>query len=111
MIRTFLDASTGHLSAETWQWLDANFADDALRDPANLVGGQLAGGKTRYGWFVYAPSCPAAAAEIPDDLAAVLNHARGLGCEYVLFDCDAPAVAGMPMRHPDFACDTEAVPC
>lgn len=102
MIRRFLDASSGHLSPETWAWLDAAFADEGLRDPRNGAAGQLAGGRTRYGWFVHAPEGPPAAA-IPDDLEAVLRHARREGAEYVHFDCDAPPLPGLPVIHPDFA--------
>ena len=101
-LRTFLDASSGHLSPDTWAWLDAAFADDGLRDPRNHAAGQLAGGRTRYGWFVYAPEEPFAVG-IPDDLAAVLRHARARGAEYVLFDCDAAPLLDLPVLHPDFA--------
>jgi hypothetical protein len=58
MTRQFLDASSGHLSPDTWAWLDARLADDVLRDPQNGVAGQIAGGRTRHGWFVYAPEDP-----------------------------------------------------
>lgn len=101
-LRAFLDASSGHLSPDTWAWLDANFADEGLRDPRNHAAGQLAGGRTRYGWFVYAPEEPPAVA-VPDDLAAVLRHAHRLGAEYVLFDRDAAPLPGLPVGHPDFA--------
>ena len=30
MIRSFLDASSGHLSLDTWSWLNANLADDVI---------------------------------------------------------------------------------
>ena len=44
------------------------------------------------------PACP-----IPDDLAAALAHARRQGCEYALFDRDAPPSDGLPVLHPGFA--------
>ena len=100
-LRAFLDASSGHLSPDTWAWLDAAFADDDLRDPRNDAAGELAGGRTRYGWFVYAPEEPPAVA-LPDDLAAVLRHARRLGAEYVHFDRDAVPLHDLPVLHPDF---------
>ena len=50
MIRSFLDVSSGHLSPETWVWLDAQLADDTLRYPRNAHAAQIAGGRTRYGW-------------------------------------------------------------
>ena len=61
----------------------------------------ILGGATRYGWFIYASEEPAP--PIPDDLIDVFHHARRHGCEYVLFDCDAPFIDGVPVRHPDFS--------
>ena len=101
MIRRFLDCSSGHLSPETWSWLDTNLAEDVLREPANRITASLAGGRTRYGWFVYAPEDPDD--QMPEDLHRVCNHARTLGAEYVLFDCDALPMEDLPVLHPDFA--------
>ena len=100
MIRSFLDASSGHLSAETWSWLDANLADDTISNVANDTATAIAGGKTRYGWFIYAPED--AVEGLPEDLVAVQRRARAQGAEYVLFDCDAAPVLGLPILHPDF---------
>lgn len=100
MIRAFMDCSSGHLSPDTWIWLDARFADDSLRDPTNTVASQLAGGPTRYGWFVYAPEDPAV--DIPEDLLRVCQLARQHGAEYVLFDSDAVLDPGLPVLHPGF---------
>lgn len=101
MIRRFLDVSSGHLAPATWEWLDAELAEERLRDTSRR-GSTLPGGPTRHGWFVYAPEDPSAEA-MPDDLTAVLRHARQLGCEYVLFDCDALPMEDLPVLHPDFA--------
>ena len=49
-IRKFLDASSGHLSAATWQWLDEQTTDEVVRDPANRSA-KILGGCTRHGWF------------------------------------------------------------
>jgi len=100
MIRPFLDVSSGHLSPETWVWLDAQLADDTQRDPRNAHAAQIAGGRTRYGWFVYAPED--APLGLPPDLLAVLITARTRGAEYVLFDCDAVPDQDLPVLHPDF---------
>lgn len=100
MIRHFLDCSSGHLSPATWTWLDAQCADNALRDPVHNHA-ELLGGATRYGWFVYASEHPVH--PIPDDLIAVFWRARALGCEYVNLDCDAPPLDELPVLHPDFA--------
>ena len=100
MIRTFLDASSGHLSPETWTWLDAQLADDQLRDAKNENAALIAGGRTRYGWFVYAQEDKPES--FPADLLAVLSAARTRGAEYVLFDCDAVPDQDLPVLHPDF---------
>ena len=101
MIRRFLDCSSGHLSPDTWHWLDREFVEGDLRDPRKVVAGLLAGGPTRYGWFVHAPEDPLTV-PIPTDLATVLRHAREQGAEYVLFDCDAILLEGLAVLHPDF---------
>lgn len=100
MIRTFLDLSSGHLSPETQAWLDAQLANNLLRAPENAHAAMIAGGKTRYGWFVYAPE--GGADGLPEDLAATLRTARAQGAEYALFDCDAPIRPDLPIRDPDF---------
>jgi hypothetical protein len=99
-LRTFLDASNGHLSPDTWAWLDDQLSDALLRNPENGSAAQIAGGKTRYGWLVYAPGDSPDG--LPEDLATVLTVARERGDEYVLFDCDAVPDVSLPVRHPDF---------
>ena len=101
MIRRFLDVSSGHLSPGTWAWLDAQFGHDSLRDPHNCTAAQLAGGRTRYGWFVYAPDH--SVVDLPDDLARVLAKARRRRADYVLFDCDAAPMEDLPVLHPNFS--------
>ena len=100
MIRHFLDISSGHLSAATWSWLDAQLADAALRDPRNETAAALAGGRTRHGWFIYAAQEPIE--DFPADLALVLHEARKRGAEYALLDCDAAPNQDLPVLHPDF---------
>ncbi len=100
MIRSFLDASSGHLSPDTWSWLEGNLANDVISNPTNNTAASIAGGKTRYGWFVYAPED--AVEGFPEDLIAVQLRARPQGAEYVLFDCDASPVLGLPILHLDF---------
>jgi len=78
-LRTFLDASSGHLSPATWAGLDDQLSDAVLRDPANDTAAQIAGGKPRYVWLVYAPE--GVAGGLPDDLAGVLLRARRQGAE------------------------------
>ena len=97
--RRFLDASSGHLSPETWAWLDEQTCDEVVRDPANRSA-EILGGRTRHGWFLYASEAPIAS--IPADLAAMMRYSRKHGCEYVLLDCDALPMADLPVLHPDF---------
>jgi hypothetical protein len=99
-LRTFLDASSGHLSPDTWAWRDDQLSDALLRSPENGCAAQIAGGKTHYGWLVYAPGDSPDG--LPEDLATVLTVARECGAEYVLFDCDAVPDGSLPVRHPDF---------
>ena len=99
-LRTFLDISSGHLSPESWTWLDDQLADRVLRDPHCEGAAKIAGGKTRYGWLVYAPEDVAVG--LPEDLTGILLKARERGAEYVLFDCDAEVMTDQPILHPDF---------
>ncbi len=98
-VRKFLDVSSGHLSPATWAWLDAVTSDDAVRDPRNPHA-EILGGRTRYGWFVWASDAPIA--PVPADLAAVMRLARQRRCEYVSLDCDALPMEDLPVLHPDF---------
>ena len=100
MIRSFLDLSSGHLSPETWTWLDAQTTNEAVRGLGPGTQVVLAGGM-RYGWFVYAGEEPDET--IPADLAAVFRLARQRGCRYVLLETDATPMEDLPILHPDFA--------
>ena len=61
----------------------------------------IAGGRTRYGWLVYA------AEDCLDryraDLVRVFREARPRGADYILFDCDAVPDRNQPILHPNFA--------
>jgi len=109
MIRHVLDCSSGHPSPDTWAWLDDRLADDGLRDPRNLTAAGIGGGRTRYGWFIYAST--EACIEMPADLWAVCVHARRRGAEYILFDCDAAPDQDLPVLHPDFLASDQPAPC
>ncbi len=100
MMRQFLDVSSGHLTPETWTWLDEQFDEGALRDPGHRIAGQLGGGRTRHGWFVHAPEDPVI--DIPRDLQVVIAEARRRGAEYLLLDCDAVPDQDLPVLHPEF---------
>jgi hypothetical protein len=96
--RQFLDASSGHLSPETWAWLDEQTTDEAVRDPCNRSA-EILGGRARHGWFIWASEAPIAS--VPTNLAAVMRYARKYGYDYVLLDCDALPMADLPVLHSD----------
>ncbi len=98
-VRRFLDVSSGHLSVETWTWLDAQTDADLVRASAHRHA-EILGGRTRHGWFVYASEAPVE--PIPADLAAIMRRARRHDCEYVLFDVDARLSKDLPILHPGF---------
>ncbi len=100
MIRRFMDCSAGHLSPDTWAWLDAHLGEDRVRDPYDRIAGAIAGGRTRHGWFVHAPEEPDPA--LPAELERICRHARRRGAEYVLFDNDAIPDQELPVLHPEF---------
>ena len=77
-VRTFLDLSTAHLSDEDRTLLEAC---------AGLDTGEVLCARTPYGWFVFA--CEERP-EISDTLWGLFQSAREQGCEYLLFDRDAP---------------------
>ncbi len=94
--------SSLHLSPKTRAWLDTELYDTLLRDPENRIAAAIAGGKTRYGWLVYAPEGPTDG--LPDDLTIILHAARDQNAEYVLFDADAQPSPHLPIH------DEEAIP-
>lgn len=85
-VRLVLDASTGHLTPATREWLDRLDLDAA---PSTLLRGA-------YGWTVSVVADRIAF--WPDDMAAVLSHALAEGCAFVLFDRDGPVVEALPWR-------------
>jgi hypothetical protein len=89
-IRPFLDLSTAHLDAASKRWLS-----NEARDAGSYEG--------CYGWFTCAyrdPDEPGSIihdADRPAVLAAILQHAASLGCDYVLFDADAEESEALPV--------------
>ncbi|MER8376664.1 hypothetical protein [Mesorhizobium sp. M1409] len=88
-IHKFVVVSTAHVSEATAKRLDHTPAKDWP-----CAGGPYA----EYGWFVYAHDENSGPGEnaIPADLFDVMTWARRQGCEYILFDCDADQVDGLP---------------
>lgn len=86
-IRRMLNASTGNLPEDMFgtftehPWVVAN--------------------RTEHGVLMWVPNDPADSSRVcdppvPAEVLAVQEHARGLGCDYVLFDADADPVPGLP---------------
>lgn len=83
-IRNFLELSTGHLSVPTRNMLDADAAASVNgQQPNRWVAGY------GYGWFIYANEEPYEDI-FPPDLIECMEYARKNGCDYILFDRDAP---------------------
>lgn len=77
-----LTLSTGHLSEDTCnRWLSDNAG------PAYPKG--------EYGWFVFT-KWGETDEPMPVELAACFEFASGCGCDWVMFDCDAPMVEQLP---------------
>ncbi|MET8680972.1 hypothetical protein ABZW18_26175 [Streptomyces sp. NPDC004647] len=83
-IRSFLDLSTAHLRKES-------------RADLNSYEGVVAY-KTTYGWLVYASEDAdlAEGDDWPSELLPLVKLARANGCEYILFDADAPETDALP---------------
>lgn len=89
-IGRYLVLGTMHVSMKTAAMLDKW----ALLDPASRP---LGVASTHYGWFI--PTRDVEGADrlsIPDELLAAMALGRGLGCDYLLFDCDASAIDVLP---------------
>ena len=81
MIETMLALSTAHLREETCNdWLH--------RAPFAVFE------KGAYGWFVSIPQDYPQ--DLPADLAECIAQARGLGCDWLMFDRDADTLTILP---------------
>lgn len=91
-VRQFLTLSTTHVSPAARQWLEAQAYLAAMEGtPEHNVGAMF------YGWFVYVDGPDSIKdSSIHPDLYAACGRAAGLGCEYMLFDADAPVLDGLP---------------
>lgn len=82
--------STMHVAVKTADMLDGW----ATLEPSSRP---LAVASTHYGWFI-----PTREAEdpdrkqIPNEVLAAMQVGREQGCDYLLFDCDAGEVEGLP---------------
>jgi hypothetical protein len=79
--RIFLDISTAHLQQQTCTRLDALPGVTAYAIPF-------------YGWLMTVPADNHG--DWPAELAPIVDLARTHGCAYVVFDCDAEVIGGLP---------------
>lgn len=89
-VRKFLDLSTGHLTPETRQRIDDG--EISIRSVYPHPDG--------YGWLIYVLP-EDYEFDGPADLGKVLEYARHLDCDYVLFDCDGLRIANLPRYEED----------
>jgi hypothetical protein len=88
-IRQFLDISTDHLSKEAGEALENGGVGDAI----------LIVTPTDHGYFVHASSDEdkvLSQCGVPRDLIDLLEFASTNGCDYIMFDRDAPVISGFP---------------
>ncbi|EQB33877.1 MULTISPECIES: DUF5983 family protein [Sphingomonadales] len=83
-LRLFFDCSTAHVSPATRTWLETLASS-----------GEAMIAATPYGWFLWVEETPPT--DQPADLSSVMDHARQLGAEYILFDRDAPENDALPV--------------
>lgn len=88
-IHRFVVISTAHVSETTAKRLN--------NTPAKKWPG-LGGPYGEYGWFLYAHDENAGVGPdvIPAELFGVMTWARKQGFDYILFDCDADQIEGLP---------------
>ena len=87
----YIVLSTAHVRVETARLLDEWAKLPAAEQP-------LAIASTQYGWFVSTRETVEKAG-LPAEILGVLAFGRAHDCAYVLFDCDGPEEALLPV-HP-----------
>jgi hypothetical protein len=90
-IGCYLVLGTMHVSMKTAELLDAW----ALLEPSSR---SLSIASTHYGWFIPTRDVEGPDREqIPGELLVAMRVGRELACDYLLFDCDAAAIDGLPV--------------
>lgn len=88
-VRKFLDLSTAHLTAETRDAIEAHTINGPVYDHPDGCGWLI--------WVTVDKDSDIECGE-PPDLVAARDLARGLGCDYILFDSDGPIIDGLPVH-------------
>lgn len=94
-IHSLLSLSTAHLSAETCRQMDV-WCETIDLGRREFSKAPTLMGATDYGWFCYCRDERDDSLEIPDDLWACMEFARGKGASYLLFDADADELDELP---------------
>lgn len=93
MIRKFLELSTGHVTRETSEWLDAE-AQDQVHGKAvtNIF-------STDGGWFIWADEEWLTGRGAPKDLLNLAAFAKSYECDYLMLDCDGERIDTLPFSE------------
>jgi hypothetical protein len=91
-IRGSLEVSTRHLRLEDRRFLDDATSRHAMHSTAAMRG--------VFGWLIYAHH-ERTCSGLSDTLWTIMVRARDLGCDYVLFDLDAPIHPELPVFDED----------
>jgi hypothetical protein len=101
-VRMFLDLSTAHLSPAALAWLSVCANENHAANYHGTGGGAPIStlGATLHGYFMHAPDLPESDGldnGIPEDMHAIIRHAKANGCHYILFDADGDVIEGLPV--------------
>ncbi|RQW46143.1 hypothetical protein [Novosphingobium sp. LASN5T] len=90
-IGRYLVLSTAHVCVKTADLLGGW----ALLEPSDPP---VAVASTRYGWFISTREVEEPdRRQIPADVLGAMRLGREQGCDYLLFDCDAGTIPGLPL--------------
>lgn len=86
----YLVLSTAHIRCATGKALTRWATDEPPSHPLLVAA-------THHGWFLGTHHMPPGTAdELPEELRAILDLGRELGCDYVLLDSDGPIEENLP---------------
>lgn len=99
-LSTFITLSTAHLTRRTSHTLSDMGADRTNRPVSGDWTDKVVCCETAYGHWIRAridddEPAESQIAQLPNDLAACVRHARQFGCRWILFDRDCPNTPGL----------------
>lgn len=94
MIHKMLDLSTQHIKMDTAVWID-----DQLRVDNTFFNTLVIAHPKEAGWFIHVPFAPETINVdlIPSDLVYLFGVARGMDCQWICLDADAPMQQNIPI--------------